>query len=898
MELAILAVLAVLAIPVGVIVLFVQLGDVKRRLTLAETALKSALDQLAALANATPAAPSAQTAAQPSPPPPLAEIAPPAPAITAPAITAQTTETAPPAPPPPPVPRAPDLLERFGAWLRENWVYAVSGVSLALAGVFLVQYGAERGLLPPGLRVLAALGFGAALIAGGEVLRRRFGDSERAATAYLPSLLSGAGLVSAFAAILAARQLYGLIGPELGFLGLTAIAAAAILLGWLHGPLLVALGLSGATLAPFLVGGSSDSVDWLYAYFALVAAVGLAVDALRRWAWVSALATALAFAAGLLLHLGGGTASALMLMATALVPLAIAIPARALWPDQSGPGLLTTALLARSGAKPGFPTLLAAAATLAALALLILLPAPDLPLLPFVLIALLGIALSLWSARAPGLHDLPLFAALALLLRLVAEAQTNGAAFRAFTTLPGPEQSPDSGATLLVLLAAALSTAIAWRGLRGGQPPLILSAGAALAAPLAALALSLAWPVTAILGPYPWALHVIALAALMVALALQHARADAPALRRFAHFTLSALALIAFAVFLVLSHAALSLALAALVVIAAALDRRLKLPEMALAVQAGAMLLGWRMAIDPGLDWALNAPLVPVLLAYLGPAAGFAATLWLLRGTNRPAATAFGESGLALALVLLADVLILRGLSPGDWRALPDTHWSVTAVALPWLAMALAQLWRMKLGGPLARLRLALAALSGLIAGLGLLAAAVPLNPLLTGDMIRGPLLADSLALAYLAPALLLAAAALRMPHLPLPLRQSLGTAAAALAALYAVLEIRRFWRGEDLSLSGTTQPELYSYTLALLLLGVALLWQAIARRSALLRRLAMGTIALTVAKVFLIDASGLSGLMRVFSFLALGLSLAGLAWLNRWAGMRATEGKAPPPPL
>jgi hypothetical protein len=28
-----------------------------------------------------------------------------------------------------------------------------------------------------------------------------------------------------------------------------------------------------------------------------------------------------------------------------------------------------------------------------------------------------------------------------------------------------------------------------------------------------------------------------------------------------------------------------------------------------------------------------------------------------------------------------------------------------------------------------------------------------------------------------------------------------------------------------------------------------------------------------------------------VFSFLALGLSLAGLAWLNRWAGMRAREG-------
>ena len=38
---------------------------------------------------------------------------------------------------------------------------------------------------------------------------------------------------------------------------------------------------------------------------------------------------------------------------------------------------------------------------------------------------------------------------------------------------------------------------------------------------------------------------------------------------------------------------------------------------------------------------------------------------------------------------------------------------------------------------------------------------------------------------------------------------------------------------------------------------------------------------------VGLIDASGLSGLTRVFSFLALGLSLAALAWLNRWAAWR-----------
>ena len=46
----------------------------------------------------------------------------------------------------------------------------------------------------------------------------------------------------------------------------------------------------------------------------------------------------------------------------------------------------------------------------------------------------------------------------------------------------------------------------------------------------------------------------------------------------------------------------------------------------------------------------------------------------------------------------------------------------------------------------------------------------------------------------------------------------------------------------------------------------------------------------LLVAKVFLIDMSGLQGLLRVFSFLALGLSLAGLAWINRWMVAKLEE--------
>jgi uncharacterized membrane protein len=145
----------------------------------------------------------------------------------------------------------------------------------------------------------------------------------------------------------------------------------------------------------------------------------------------------------------------------------------------------------------------------------------------------------------------------------------------------------------------------------------------------------------------------------------------------------------------------------------------------------------------------------------------------------------------------------------------------------------------------------------------------------------------DSLFLAYALPGLILLAAAWKLPGLALRLRQGFIVTGAGLALTYIGLEIRRIWQGDWLGAPGVLQGELYSYTLAMMLLGAAILYQALAKRSDMLRRIAMAVIGLTVAKVFFIDAAGLTGLTRVVSFAGLGLSLAGLAWLNRWAGNR-----------
>lgn len=911
-----LAGLVVLAIPVSIIVLFIQISGLKARLRAMETRLASA----AAPPALTPAVMAGVAPAQPPSAPSVAPAAASVPPVlpetarTEAMVAAVSPWERAKAPAPEPVDQnrplviRRDRLAALAGWLRDNWVYAVSAASLGLAGIFFVQYGMERGLLPPGLRVLAALGFGAALIGAGEWLRRRHGDEGASSTAMLPSVFSGAGIVTLFAAILAARQLYGLIGPTMAFSGQLATAALAVVIGWFSGPLLVAIGLVGAFAAPFIVGGASQSVDWLYGYFALIAAVGLGVDAIRRWAWVSVLALVLGYGGGFVTQIGGGSDGGWALQLLALALLATALPDLRVIPAQPGPATLPALAMKGQAGWPPFPVRLALGATLASTLGLCLLgtSASDTALLALGGLTALAIAFLLWAEKAEGLADVALWPSLGLLASQAFAGNAMQPLWREFVAgaiaLRPPETDPPMTATILLAMATLVSLAAAYRALRPGPWGVPYALAAASIAPLAALALVIWWQPANVLGPYPWALHIIALAALMTGFALRLARTDAPNMRRAAYAVLAALSLIALALFILTTKTALTLALAVLVVAAAALDRRFRLPEMSLFLQAGAAVLGYRLLADPGLGWALDAPLGPVLLAFLGTISAFVASLWLMRPLDRPLARAVAESAAAGLAAILANVLVTRWLDAPYTAGLAtdplpaaylENHWGITLNSLPWLVFALMQLWRSRLPSPLQRLRKVLAALGGAFAALGLATAATAANPLFswgpedTEALVRGPWVLDSLALAYAAPAAMILAAIWWMPGLGQGLRRGMGVVAAALLALYAGLEIRRFWQGDWLGGPGVEQGELYSYTLALMALGAGLLYQAIARRSDSLRRLALAVIGLTAAKVFLIDASGLTGLTRVVSFAGLGLSLAGLAWLNRWAGGR-----------
>lgn len=787
-----------------------------------------------------------------------------------------------------------DLFSDLFDWLRANWFLAIAALSLALSGVFLVQYGVEHGVVTPFWRVIGAAALGIALIWFGEFVRHRAGRF--GSTAYLPSTFSGAGVVALFSAVLAAEHLYGLVGPGGTMVWLILVSAVAVVLGWYYGPFLSVVGILGSTAAPFLVGGESELPQLFYYYFALIAAAGLAVDALKRWAWVSAFALIFTFGGSWMIFAGDAGDAHFLAFTLIATALAATLPMLSLTPRHDGGTVLGAFASAQQRNKPQidwptFPTRLAEATFAAACGVAMIVALKDAGpaelWLSLITLAVLYLAATLWFRSAPALQELALLPPVLFIIVIVDQAFSFGTLFRSFVDPIHlqPEAARPTEVTVLAAIALAGSALAHWRGLFRTSTTHLWSAGAALFAPLVLVVLELFWSPSPILGAGWWAGHAMIVAAAMVLFAGQTARRDGEDHQRTALYALAAMTVISMALILVLSSTALTLALGAMVLGAALVDARLNLRPVTVLIFAGAAVTTWRLIIDPGIDWADDAPLWEVLLAYLGSAALYAAATMTLKQRQRTASLITAESTFWLALPLLASVLLLRWIDPGT-----GDHAQVSLHGLVWLLSALNQIYRLKAGGPLTWVRIVLASLFGLVALLIFMIAFAFNNPLAGYDPVVGPLILDSLLVAYVLPALTLAFAALRFTHLRLILRSIFGILAALFATWYVALEIRRFWHGRDLSVGGVLDGELYSYTVALLLASVALLFIAFWRRSHLMRKIAVAGVTLTIAKVFLIDMSGLAGLYRVASFLGLGLSLASLAWIARQMAVQWDE--------
>jgi uncharacterized membrane protein len=96
---------------------------------------------------------------------------------------------------------------------------------------------------------------------------------------------------------------------------------------------------------------------------------------------------------------------------------------------------------------------------------------------------------------------------------------------------------------------------------------------------------------------------------------------------------------------------------------------------------------------------------------------------------------------------------------------------------------------------------------------------------------------------------------------------------------IMVIAAVRQIFQGALLDAPELPREENYAYSAALLGLSLVWLWQGLRRQASWLRIAGLALLTLVTLKVFLIDASALKGLLRVFSFLGLGGALIGIGW-------------------
>ena len=782
-----------------------------------------------------------------------------------PAELAVGPEPAPPTPPSTPGRSLEELLtQRWGVWLGAG--------ALLLAAVFLIRFAVEEGWLGPPARCAIAALLGVGLILAAEWLARRSAARDAAPSLpdYAPPALAAGGVASLFGAAYGATVLYGLLPPLVGFAFMAASGVLGLVLSLRRGKLVAAVGLASAFLTPALVETEQPSLPGLFAYLLVVTAASMGVVRATAWGWLGWTATV----AGALWVLAAGLAgSGLDLWAPSLfAPLASACFLLLL------PGTaLDTGLGRRLAHIP--PTALAVSVLPLAMTVPDVAPAAGVLLLSPVAIAA--------AARERRLDRLPWLAAgVGLLLLLVWQVPAWTPTGETLT-VEGAVQGIIPGAWVPAaltrfLVACALfacchllagvalepTRGLAWAGLAAAVPVLTLLVAYARVQGFATDAL--------------WGLAACAVAAVHVGAAARAMRvADTG---RAGLHAAGATAALALGVAMVVREAWLTLAVALFLPPLALIAERTGLDALrrvALAV-AGVVLV--RLVLNHfvlGYDWGRWPVVNLLLLAYGVPAVSFAVAARIFLRRRDDWTVRVLEAGAALFATLLALLEIRHAVQGGtldapEWPFLEAALQASTLALLAWAALLL---FRRTGRPPLLWAAFCLAG-AALVLGLFLLVG----NPWATGENAGAWPVVNALLPGFALPALLAALAAARateaqrLPWLP----PVLGGYALLAAFAWVTLEVRRAFHPLDIGDAPLDEAELWSYSGAWLILGAGLIALGIRTRRKEIRLAALGVIALTTLKVFLVDMDALVGLWRVLSFLGLGLALIGLGAVYR----------------
>jgi uncharacterized membrane protein len=819
--------------------------------------------------------------------------APPAPKPAAPAKeSSPPTETlhpepavpiVPPAAPPPVRPpsaaAAPPrtLEERFGT----QWVVWIGGLALALGGIFLVRYTVEQGLFGPGVRIFLAAIFAGLLITAGEWVRR----NEIAAgitaipTRHIPSILTAAGTVAAYATVYAAFALYGFLSPAAAFVLLGIVALATLAAALLHGPGLASLGIASAFITPLLVPSEAPNYWALYGYLAIVTAAAFALARIRLWRWLAVTAVLLGtiwtFAGVASPHVDAPTAHLFHVVSGFALSAALIVSGLLFGPTAE-PGKIDEVSSGAIGAYLLAAAVLAIASVHdpAALAIFTILTAST------VAIAWRADSAS-WAVPAAGLMTFIVmlhWAVPTVFEQLVlATGVTNG-------VIPGPSSGTGSHLTL-GLAAAALFGVSGYAAQGRSENPLValLWSATAVATPIAIL-VALYFRIAEFDRSIPFAGLALLLAALYgYATELLSKRQPRPGIARAtAMFAAGAVAALALALTLTLDKGWLTVALALMVPGIAWVSEHRPLPSLRYLAAAVMVLVLLRVGYEPrivGDDVGATPIFNWLLYGYGVPAAAFWSGGYLLRQRADDVPARMVDAAAILFTVLLTLLEIRHYMNNGDVYRNSSSLSEIAMQVSGGLAMTVGLEWlrvrSRSIVHSIGALVIAALTLAAIVFGLALW-----FNPLFTGQPVGG-LFFNLILLGYGIPAVLAAVLALiARESRPIAYRAIAAAAAVGLAMIYLGLEIRTLFHGAILTRGVTTDAEQYTYSAVWLILSVLLLIAGFLLRSQPVRLAFAAVVVLTIAKVFLVDMAGLTGIFRALSFIGLGAVLVGIGWL------------------
>lgn len=800
------------------------------------------------------------------------------PAVETPVIAevAPVVEPAPIIPPPaaPAIPAA--ARESLEERVMRRWAVWLGGVALALGAVFLVKYSIEQGWFGPAARVTAGVLLGLVLWGLGEWARQRderLPLPEAVQPDLVPPALAAAGSVALFASLYAAHGLYDLLGPLPTFVLLALVGVLTVAQSLLHGVFMAWLGIAGIYAVPALVTTPHPSVAGLLGYIGIATAGSTALLRWRAWPWLGGLSLCGAVFWAITAMIAGSDAELLWPLGLYLLalPLLFLLVADAVGEVPVGVRAVTAWI----------------AAGIAAILMWGLVEIEQYDTTALVFAAILAAIYAGLAWRHASFDRLVWVGALLESVLIAGWEFGRGVRTpdeRLHLLMLPPSSDVGTYATVAALAGAAFGLggfALLWRAPRPERWA-VVSAATPLLILIAAY-----WRLEHFAVSLPWA----ALALGLAALALLAVERLAPAVAQpgprlaLAAYAVAMTAAVSLGLTLSLRLGWLSVALALELPALGWLDRRI--PTRAFRIIAGAVaaVVLVRLLLNPGIaDYEFDPrPILNGLLYLYGvPAAAFAVGAWLLRQEKVDLPVLLLEGG-AVALTLALIALEIRhfvhdgALAGGRYelveQGLQSTAWLGVAYLLRQRSFGIEPVireyaWR-------------------------LIAAAAALHVVLISVLISNPLLEpigvgrwpvlDALLLAYAAPAVLalLFAAALRGGKLD---GVAIPTAVAGLALffLYLTLETRHWFQGPVLAYGMPDIAEWYAYSLVWLAYGAVLLGLGMALGEPRLRLAGLAIGALVAVKVFVFDMGALSGLYRAASFLGLGASLVGFAYLYR----------------